>query len=509
MAALLDPGRASVNVTLDPDLLTRLAACIGAGQTLTTYSEIDLASRGLTAADIAEGGASDLTHTLRSLQSEGTSAAHASQLQPCSRVLISLKLRDNPALGDAGAGVIGAALASVPSELHSLSLASTGLSDAGVLALINALVHSARSMSEAVGMSISRLDLSLNSMGARAASALSSLLRSPGTRLRDLCLRDNSLGDAGVVILADGLAANHSLQKLDLGGNAVGAAGVFAVARALTSQRVLTSLSLADNCLTGEEGGAAVQAVLESGVSLSLLCLGGNCFNSAEAVAQMVMAGQAASDRAAHPYSAEAGFHSHHGHRLQGEHPVPQDHGLPHSSPYADQAGWPLRPFPGTSSPYAFRHGSHGDRTPGDALGSLALGEVSAVSLSYHQPASRGLTSLFLERSHIGGGPLAASLLSAFGPVLEHLRLGNNHLDDAAAAALACILVDGRAPRLRRLWLDHNRITGSGARALVHASLSAQGLAQLRLEGNPIEPRVAEELRALCGKRPAAGVGVG
>ena len=40
-----DAARASVNVSLDPELLTRLAARIGTGQTLRTHASIDLSSR--------------------------------------------------------------------------------------------------------------------------------------------------------------------------------------------------------------------------------------------------------------------------------------------------------------------------------------------------------------------------------------------------------------------------------------------------------------------------------
>jgi len=510
MAMLLDPGRASVNVSLDPNLLTRLAARIGAGQTLTTYSEIDLASRGLTAADLADGGACDLAHKLQTVLSEGVSAAHASELHPRSRVLFNLKFRDNPALGDAGAGAVGAALASFPLELHSLSLASTGLSDPGVSALSDSLLYGARSVNGTAGSSVSRLDLSCNSLGAGAASALSSLLRSPGTLLRDLCLRDNLLGDAGVAILADGLAANASLQRLDLGNNSVSAAGAYALARALTSQRLLTSLSLADNSLTGEDGGAAVRAVLESGIALSALSLGGNRFDSAEAVAHLVVAGHAAACRAASVQSADVDFHLPHGHqhRLLGQYPFPQEQLPPHSSFHTDQAGWPVRPLPGASSSFGFRHTAvvGPPLAHAGARDSLALGGA-AGSQSYGRTASRGLTSLWLERSHIGGGALAVTLLSAFCPVIEDLRLGNNLLDDAAATALASLLVVGRAPRLRKLWLEYNRITGTGAGALVHAGLSAGGLAQLRLQGNPIEPVRADELRELCEKRPMASAG--
>ena len=60
----MDAARASVNVTLDPQLLPRLATLVGAQQFMTSYRNIDLANRGLTAEDVAAQDDSTLARSL-------------------------------------------------------------------------------------------------------------------------------------------------------------------------------------------------------------------------------------------------------------------------------------------------------------------------------------------------------------------------------------------------------------------------------------------------------------
>jgi len=88
-----------------------------------------------------------------------------------------------------------------------------------------------------------------------------------------------SLGVQLIIIFSlflTGLAANNSLIRLDLSSNSLGAHSTRALARALTSQRALTFLSIADNVLRGEEGGIAARVLIECGVGLTELLLGGN-----------------------------------------------------------------------------------------------------------------------------------------------------------------------------------------------------------------------------------------
>ena len=90
--------------------------------------------------------------------------------------------------------------------------------------------------------------------------------------------------------------------------------------------------------------------------------------------------------------------------------------------------------------------------------------------------------------------PALAAALATDGSVLAQLWLGANALDDDAAKAIGLALP--RAASLRELWLDHNRLTASGARALLDGGTSDLVLAdggeggarrtklQLWLDGN-------------------------
>jgi len=149
------------------------------------------------------------------VQTDAIAAAQGSPLRPTSRALVSLRLRNNP-LGETGVREVGAALArAAPLILHSLGLASIGASDGSVAALVGVLAHGAANMPPAPGaIHIYRLDLSHNSLGAGAAAALSTLLRSPGAQLCELTLGNNALGDAGVAALAMG--GSQSLKQCHL-----------------------------------------------------------------------------------------------------------------------------------------------------------------------------------------------------------------------------------------------------------------------------------------------------
>ena len=464
MAQPLDPAaRASVNVSLDPNLLTRLAARIGASQTLTNYVEIDFASHDLTAVELSPGGTSDLAREMRRAHAEGAFAAHDHHLHPKVSTLISLKMRGNP-LGDEGLRVVATALTTCPGlALHSLNLASTAATYRGVSAVCDALLYGATVPSGGVSaIPLSKMDLSVNSIDMTAASGIAALLRSPHTRLCDLCLSMNALGDAGVTVLANGLAANSSLQRLDLSGNLVGTAGAYALARALTSQRALTTLSLADNALVGEEGGKAARQIIASGVSLRSLWLGGNHFKGQDAVRNLCTIRDVL---------------------LGDPQAFARDGKLHQASPALQGLG------EHSSLPAPMNHPTSIHSSPKTRL----MAPNEGGSLDTH------LTNLWLERTGIGGGPVVGKLLSAFGKYLEHLWLGNNGLDDIAAQAMASAMEEGHAPLLRKLWLEHNRISARGALALLNQC--SDDLFQLRLVGNPIDNEQRAELHHISQTR--------
>lgn len=119
------------------------------------------------------------------------------------------------------------------------------------------------------------LGLSNNDIGDDGLQALtSSLVRN--TKLRELDLGYNNIGDAGLEALADSLAHNRALHALSIAGNtAITEAGVKAISRVLQSRNSsLRDLNL-DLVNINDEGGKILAHVLtinKSLVKLSLRC---------------------------------------------------------------------------------------------------------------------------------------------------------------------------------------------------------------------------------------------
>ena len=70
-----------------------------------------------------------------------------------------------------------------------------------------------------------RLDLSHNVFRAAGCRHLAEMLGAPRVRVRELSLAHNSIGGRGGAALMEGVAANKSLQVLDLTGNIMGGLG--------------------------------------------------------------------------------------------------------------------------------------------------------------------------------------------------------------------------------------------------------------------------------------------
>lgn len=158
-----DAARASVNVTLDPQLLPRLASLVGAQQFMTSYRNVDLANCGLTPDDVEARDDSTLAHSLAKAVAEANAEITGCRFRPQPHVLLSVRLRGNP-LGAAGVQAAARTLLSRgPLMLQSLVLSDVGAGDEGVCALAEALA------SPNGPVSLLTLDLSSNRLTMLAA----------------------------------------------------------------------------------------------------------------------------------------------------------------------------------------------------------------------------------------------------------------------------------------------------------------------------------------------------
>lgn len=134
-----NPARASVNVNVDPALLSRLAARVGANSFLTVHRLIDLSRSGLADAAVAEF---KVSQALASAQADAAAEVQGCRFRPQPNIIVSLRLRDNP-LGDAGTKAAAQALLlRAPLNLRCLTLSNVGTGDVGTAALVAALAQS-------------------------------------------------------------------------------------------------------------------------------------------------------------------------------------------------------------------------------------------------------------------------------------------------------------------------------------------------------------------------------
>ena len=116
-----------------------------------------------------------------------------------------------------------------------LCWSNSSISDAGVVALAQALHHNS---------TLEKLYLSNNSISDAGAVALAQVLHHNST-LKELHLYNNSISDAGAVALAQALHHNSTLERLGLSGNdAIGEEGTCQLVKSLTVNTSIISLSL-------------------------------------------------------------------------------------------------------------------------------------------------------------------------------------------------------------------------------------------------------------------------
>ena len=302
-----------VNKTLNYLMLRGNAWGNDAVRILTGYMKRSesLGSLNLSCSDVGDAGATVLADVLRT-----------------NTTLNSLGLCNNPGIGNPSVISLCEAL-KVNTTLSSLDLSGTGISDAGVLSLVEVLKTNASSLTSLllsdikishqslksiaevlrvnstlkeltfegnkVGVggtkliaeslkantTLKLLSLSRNNIKAKCGSLFSDSLKVNGT-LESLTLAKNALGSHGAQRLSDGLRVNTSLRHLDLSWNSIGSEGAESIAEIIRVNASLTSLELKRNNI-GDPGANKVSEALKDNVSLEKLDLSGNAIGAAGA----------------------------------------------------------------------------------------------------------------------------------------------------------------------------------------------------------------------------------
>ena len=270
-----------------------------------------LSSLKLNDSDIGDAGATALAEVLRT-----------------STTLNSLGLWNNPGIGNPSVTSLCEAL-KVNTTLSSLNLSETGISDAGVLSLVEVLKtntssltslslsdikishHSVKSIAEVlrVNTTLKELEFEGNKVGVGGAKLIAESLKANTTlkllslsrnsikapcgrlfsdalkvnqTLESLTLEENALGAHGAQLLSEGLRVNTSLRHLDLSGNSMGYKGAESIAETTRIYASLTSLRLSRNSI-GDLGANKISEALKDNVSLEYLDLSINAIGAARA----------------------------------------------------------------------------------------------------------------------------------------------------------------------------------------------------------------------------------
>ena len=270
-----------------------------------------LSSFSLNSGDIGDAGATALAEVLRA-----------------NNTLNCLNLNRNPGIGNPSVMSLCEAL-KVNTTLNSLDLSETGISDAGVLSLVEVLKtntssltslslsdikisnHSITSIAEVlrVNSTLKELTFEGNKVGVCGAKLVAESLKVNTTlkllslsrnnikapcgllytdslkvnrTLESLTLAENALGAHGAQFLSEGLQVNTSLRHLDLSGNSIGDKGAASMAETIRNNASLTSLKLSQNSI-GDPGANKVSEALKDNVSLEELDLSDNAISAAGA----------------------------------------------------------------------------------------------------------------------------------------------------------------------------------------------------------------------------------
>ena len=173
-------------------------------------------------------------------------------------------------IGAAGAAVLGAALAAMPSPLlyEWINLDTNGLTAAGMVPIAAAIGGGNAPHLEEVGVGS-------NELGAEGARALGAALATC-PKLKTINVDSNQLGDEGVAALAEALANCPTLQNLRFSRNDIGAAGFEALAAHVSRWPELRRLGVGRNPGPSDALGRALAAALPSLPHVEVLDLEGS-----------------------------------------------------------------------------------------------------------------------------------------------------------------------------------------------------------------------------------------
>ena len=193
--------------------------------------------------------------------------------------LNSLDLWKNPGIGNPSVTSLCEAL-KVNKTLSTLNLSETGISDAGVLSLVEVLKTNASSLTSLL---LSDIKISHQSL-----KSIAEVLRVNST-LKDLKFEGNKVGVGGTKLIAESLKANTTLKLLSLSRNNIKAKCGRLFSDSLKVNRTLESLTLAENAL-GSRGAQLLSDGLRVNTSLRHLDLSWNSIGSegAESIAETI-----------------------------------------------------------------------------------------------------------------------------------------------------------------------------------------------------------------------------
>ena len=151
-----------------------------------------------------------------------------------SSTITNLWFKRNP-FGPKSGALLATLVLQTP-NLRTLDLETTELGDEGVRQFIESITGHASALRN--------LYLNANGIGERACASLGRYLADPNCALESLFLSTNPIGDAGMLLLAPGLAKNKTLKRFMCASSGITSKGLSYLASAITADHQLQTLDI-------------------------------------------------------------------------------------------------------------------------------------------------------------------------------------------------------------------------------------------------------------------------